>query len=206
MLEAGSFLYHAGERAHHLYVVRVGSFKSVRVRRSGEEHIVGIHLPGDIFGLESMQSDVHTLDAIALETAGVCSIPVETIDAVMAEFPGIGRQLGSMVGKQFSELYTHQMLMQCFGARERLALFLLRYSERLESSGRSGEAFDIVLARRDLANYLGLQIETVSRIFSALRNDGIIDVDGKLVAIRDLQQLRLAAGMEPEENVGLRNG
>ncbi|MDX1570628.1 MAG: helix-turn-helix domain-containing protein [Xanthomonadales bacterium] len=198
-VEPGRFLFHAGEESRSVYVVRFGSFKSLHVSASGEEQIVGVHLPGEVFGLDGIATQKHALDAVALEKSGVCSISFDQIDAIMKELPNLQHQIMSMMSRELGEQQSHQVLMGRRSAVERVAMFLLRYSERLELRGFVGESFALALSRQDLANYLGLKIETVSRTFGKLRDQKLIEVDRRLIVILDFDGLRNAAGLEDDE-------
>lgn len=198
-IDAGRFLFHGGDQARSVYVVRFGSFKSVRVSKDGEEQIVGVHLAGEVFGLDGLARGNYHLDAIALEKSAVCGIAFEQLDAALKELPNLNRQLMSMVSREVTDQQSHQVLMGRRSAMERLALFLLRYSERLELRGFVGDSFSLALSRQDLANYLGLQIETVSRTIGKLRDNELIDVDRRLISILDMDGLRQAAGLDDHE-------
>lgn len=200
-IEENSFLFHAGEESSALYVVRFGSFKSIRMLANGDEQIVGVHLPGEVFGLDGLAGRRYNLDAVSLEKSGVCSIAFDQLEHVLEKFPTLNRQIMEMMSREVSERHSHQVLMGRRSAVERVALFLLRYSERLESRGFVGSSFSLSLSRQDLANYLGLQIETVSRTIGKLKDQGILEVDRRLISISSFERLRGAAGVEEGEAV-----
>ena len=198
-IDEGQFLFHAGETSRSLYVVRFGSFKSIRMLSSGEEQIVGVHLPGEVFGLDGLTTRQHKLDAVTLEKSGACAIGFEQLDSVLSDLPSLNRQLMKMMSREVADQHGHQVLMGRKAAQERLALFLLRYSERLEQRGFVGQNFSLSLSRQELANYLGMQIETVSRTIGKLKDSGLIEVDRRLISILDFDGLRQAGGLQPGE-------
>lgn len=198
-VDEGNYLFHGGEKASALYVVRFGSFKSTRMLSNGDEQIVGVHLPGEVFGLDGMAGSEYQLDAIALEKSGVCALSFEQLEQIMAEFPSLNRQIMGMMGRELSDRHSQQVLMGRRAALERLALFFLRYSERLEARGYVGSSFSLSISRQDLGNYLGLKIETVSRSIGKLKDKGILEVDRRLISILDFDGLREAAGLDADE-------
>ncbi|MEM9304363.1 MAG: helix-turn-helix domain-containing protein [Pseudomonadota bacterium] len=200
-IDEGSFLFHAGEESHGVYVVRFGSFKSIRMLANGDEQIVGVHLPGEVFGLDGMANRRFNLDSVALEKSGVCSVSFDQLESIFDRFPTLNRQVMGMMSREVSERHSHQVLMGRRSAVERVALFLLRYSERLESRGFVGTSFALSLSRQDLANYLGLQIETVSRTIGKLKEQNILEVDRRLISIESFEHLRDAAGVDQGEAV-----
>lgn len=195
-LRRGDLVFRAGEPAHSVYALRAGALKTYTLTPGGEEQVIGLHLPGDLIGLDGIAEGVHGCSAVALDTASVCAIPLEQVEQLSREVPALQHQLLRILSR---EIRQDQELMVWLGKRsaeERLALLLTTISERLTQRGFSGSDFSLSMSRGDIANYLGLAVETVSRLFARLQERGIIEVDRKQVHIADLPALRRVARCE----------
>ena len=182
--------YRAGDPASNIYAVRLGSFKSYRLRESGEVQIVGIHLPGELFGLDALASDRRQIYTEALEKSNVCALPVTDLERLSREIPAIGRQIMRLMAKELNSSYAEHELLANDGALTRVAKFIWRYVQRRQQVGLQTRQFDIAISRQDLANYLGLQVETVSRAFRELRDGKIITASRSKIEILDLAGLQ----------------
>ena len=181
-----------------LYIARDGAFKTVSISEEGEEQIVGFHLPGELIGLDALGHGVHRCEAIALTTATVCEVPLGQLTAVAAQLPRLQQQLLRVIGQGMERDQDHLNILVKRQANERIALFLHGLSERFEVIGQSALQFKLPMSREDIANYLGLALETVSRGFTRLQEDGVIAVHGRLIEISDPGQLnRLVHVREP---------
>ena len=181
-----------------LYIARDGAFKTVSISERGEEQIVGFHLPGELIGLDALGHDVHRCEAIALTNANVCEVPLVQLTAVAAQLPRLHQQLLRVIGQGMGRDQDHLNMLVKRQANERIALFLHGLSERYQLIGQSAAQFKLPMSREDIANYLGLALETVSRGFTRLQEDGIISVHGRQIGISDRLRLnRLAHVDEP---------
>ncbi len=176
-----------------LYIARDGAFKTVSISEDGEEQIVGFHLPGELIGLDALGHDVHRCEAVALTAASVCEVPLVQLTAVAAQLPRLQQQLLRVIGQGMDRDQDHLNILVKRQANERIALFLHGLSERYQLIGHSGLQFKLPMSREDIANYLGLALETVSRGFTRLQEDGIIAVHGRLIEISDARQLNRLA-------------
>ncbi|GMV31168.1 MAG: hypothetical protein AMXMBFR59_32930 [Rhodanobacteraceae bacterium] len=179
----GEYLFRAGTRTARLYVAREGAFKTVANSEAGEVQVIGFHLAGELVGLDALGTSRHRCDAVALETAQVCEIPLEDLYAVAAEVPGLQRQILRVIGSSVGRDHDHVELMGRRQADDRILLFLQSLSRRFEALGRNGDEFVLPMTREDIANYAGLVIETVSRSFTRLQDEGIIAVRGRRVRL-----------------------
>lgn len=193
-VQTEEFLFHEGDKAQAIYAVRIGSFKSFRLRENGVWQIVGIHLPGELFGMDALADKRHQVSVQALETSNVCSLPLADLEKLSARIPSLGHQVMRMTSRELNAAYDNHELLSRRAAQERVALFLCRYSDRRRTSGLQADSFDMAISRQDLANYLGLQLETVSRAFRQLKDDGCINARRSLLEIKDMDALRAAAG------------
>ena len=186
----GEHLFRVGSGAARIYVAREGSFKTVACSADGEQQVIGFHLPGELIGLDALGHGEHRCDAIALENARVCEVPLEDLHRVAAQVPGLQRQLLRVIGRSMGRDQDHLEMMSRRQANDRVMLFLHSLSQRFETLGHDGSAFALPMTREDIGSYLGLVIETVSRSFTKLQDDGVIAVRGRQVRL--LQQRQIA--------------
>jgi CRP/FNR family transcriptional regulator, anaerobic regulatory protein len=188
-LARGDRLFEVGSPLSALYVAREGAFKTTTISEDGNAQIIGFHLPGELIGLDALAAERHRCEAEALEDANVCEVPYSQLQQVAAQVPGLQRQLMRVIGRGTEQDHSHLAMMGRKHAVERVALFLHSLSERYRLLNRPHEAFALPMSREDIANFLGLVIETVSRSFSKLAEDGVITVRGKQVRILSRAEL-----------------
>ena len=193
-LEREQALYAAGQPFHALYVVRSGAFKTSAIDSQGEMQVLGFHLPGEIMGLDAIASGRHECSAEALMKSSACEVPYERLEQIAHELPGLQHQLMRVISREVQQDQRHLVMIGRKVALERLAIFLHSLSQRLARVRRDPQLFVLPMSRRDLANYLGLVIETVSRLFSRLSEMGVIAVERKTIRILDPEKLRDLAG------------
>ncbi|KGM56845.1 hypothetical protein N799_13340 [Lysobacter arseniciresistens ZS79] len=194
---AGERLFRPGDTMASVYVARDGAFKTVSTSEDGEEQVIGFHLPGELIGLDGLGHGRHRVEAVALGTANVCELPFEQLAAIASRLPSLQQQLLRVIGQGVERDQDHLSMLVRRQANERIALFLHGLGERLRNIGESGSRFRLPMSREDIARFLGLALETVSRGFSRLQDDGVIAVAGRRVEILDAAELaRLAHGVE----------
>jgi CRP/FNR family transcriptional regulator len=193
-LDRDQQLYSAGQKFRALYVVRSGAFKTFTVDSEGETQVLGFHLPGEIMGLDAIAAGSHQCSAEALEHSSACEVPYEKLEAIARELPGLQQQLLRVISREVQQDQRHLVMIGRRVALERLAIFLHSLSQRYARVRRDPHEFVLPMSRSDLANYLGLVIETVSRLFSRLADMGVIEVDRKTIRIPDPPRLRELAG------------
>lgn len=190
----GAFLYRAGEAFEALYAVRSGSFKSVGVSRSGDEKVTGLHLPGEVMGLEGINSLTHAFDVIALEDSEVCIVPYSKLTELTLRIPDLQAQLLRILSGDISRDQGLMLLLGGMDAEQRLAAFLLSLSRRYQKLGYAATRFSLRMTREEIGSYLGLTLETVSRLFSRLQKDGLISAHQKDIELIDLDRMRAKVG------------
>ena len=199
-MEKGDRLFRFGDALSAVYVARDGAFKTVSLNEAGDEQVIGFHLPGELVGLDALGSGLHRCEAVALTPANVCEVPFDDLANVAAQLPSLQQQLMRVIGQSVGRDHDHMEILVRRQANERIALFLHGLGERLRHIGHSGTDFRLPMSREDIASYLGLALETVSRGFSRLQEDGVISVFGRRVEIVDLPELnRLAHGNDAAE-------
>ena len=198
-MEKGERLFRHGDALSAVYVARDGAFKTVSLNEAGDEQIIGFHLPGELVGLDALGTGFHRCEAVALTTANVCEVPFEDLANVAAQLPILQQQLMRVIGQSLGRDHDHMEILVRRQANERIGLFLHGLGERLRHIGLSGTDFRLPMSREDIASYLGLALETVSRGFTRLQDDGVISVFGRRIEILDGAELnRLAHGEGPE--------
>ena len=194
-LKSGAHLFRMGEDMGSVFVNRDGAVKTLTYSEQGDEQLVGFHLPGELIGLDALASGRHRCDAVALTDTSLCEIPFGQLSAIAAQIPGLQQQLMRVIGMSLGRDQDHREILVRRQANERIALFLHGLSERLRGIGRDPLRIRLPMSRIDIANYLGLALETVSRGFTRLQEDGLIDVHGRQVEVLDAAALtRLAHG------------
>lgn len=188
-LKRGDYLFSSGQKLDCVYVAREGAFKSVVYNEDGDSQVTGFHLPGEILGLDGLGSDFHTCDSIALTVADVCEIQLHDLEHVASLLPTLQHQLLKIIGQSINRDQKHVEILAKKNAHERVAIFLHQLAERYKVLGRSEQRFMIPMSREDIGSYLGLVIETVSRTFSKMQDEGLIAVNGRDVQILKQDQL-----------------
>ena len=194
-LQKGEFLFRSGVDFNSLYAVRSGSIKTYSENEQGDEQITGLYLPGELLGLDAIYDNFHPCSAIALETTSLCEIPFTALEELSCHVPGLHHQLLRIMSKEICADQTLLMLMAQKNAEERLAAFLVNLSTRLKQRNFSDVEFFLSLSRKDIGNYLGLTIETISRTFSHFQSQGLLETERKYVKLLKLDQLKLLAGL-----------
>lgn len=196
-VERGERLFHQGDALSAVYVARDGAFKTVSVDEDGQEQIIGFHLAGELIGLDALGAGEHRCEAVALTTANVCEVPFEQLATVAAQLPSLQHQLLRVIGQSVGRDHDHVGMLVRRQANERIALFLHGLSERYRHIGQPHAQIKLPMSREDIAGFLGLALETVSRGFTRLQEDGVISVVGRRVEILDFDELLgLAHGAE----------
>lgn len=194
-VEGGERLFRQGDALDSVFVARDGAFKTVLVTEAGDEQVIGFHLPGELIGLDALGTGEHRVEAVALTRANVCEVPFAELSDVASRIPGLQRQLMRVIGQSLGRDQDHREILVRRQANERIALFLHGLSERLQTIGENGQLIRLPMSREDIARFLGLALETVSRGFTRLQEDGVIAVHGRRVEILDMAELqRLAHG------------
>ena len=190
-IKRGEALYRAADHFDCLYAIRLGFLKSTVMSSDGREQVIAFHMAGEMIGLDGIASDVHSCDVIALEDTEVCVLPYDRVLDVTTS-------LRSM-GAHFHKILSHgiMLLLGSMHAEERLAAFLLNLSQRFEARGYSRSEFVLRMTRAEIGSYLGLKLETVSRVLSRFSHDGLIQVNQKHVQILNASGLRAIVSGQP---------
>lgn len=193
-LHKNDFLYREGDASIGVYAVRSGSVKTIVESSNGDEQIVGFHLPGELLGLDGFMDGKHTCTAIALETTSVCAMPLDKLDKLCGTLPSLNHQMHRIMGKEVTEEHKMLLMLGKMSAEEKVATFMLSISRRMEERHWKATEFVLSMPRQDIANYLGLAVETVSRLFAHYQEEGVIQVDRRRISILNMERLKEIVG------------
>lgn len=190
----GEFLFRSGAAFHSLFVVRFGMFKTVVLDSEGREQVTGFHMNGELLGLDGIDREVCQSNVVALEDSEVWEIPYSRVETVTRQDPAMQRAFHRMMSREIQRDYQMMLLLGSMNAEERLAAFLVNLSQRLTARGYSATQFVLRMSRREIGSYLGLTLETVSRVFSRFQREGLIRAALKAVELKDVERLRAMVG------------
>lgn len=194
-LRRGAYLYRAGMPSTALYVVRFGCLKSSLAADDGDERVLDFPMRGDLLGADALAGQPCATDVQALEDSEVLVLPISDFESACARTPGLRQDLYRHFGTTLRKEREHLMRLGGMRAGQRLARFLLELSDRFAAFGYSPRAFNLRMSRAEIGSYLGLTLESVSRLFSRLKDDGLIRVDLRKIELMDVAALRtMAAG------------
>lgn len=188
-LAAKQVLFRQGEKLEAIYAINSGAMKTTVVDEDGLEQVMGFYFPGDLLGLDALCESKHECTATALENGTVCHIPFPRLEKLADAVPGLRRQMMRLMSRALSK---DEQLLLTLGRKSsegRLAALLLDLSHRRRQRGMSPSPVRLSMKRFDLANYLGMRIETISRIFGRLQDCDIIAVRRSEVDILDMPAL-----------------
>ena len=194
ILHRGKHLFRPAEDFQNVYMVRSGAIKTYVILQSGEEQVIGFHTPGDLVGLDAIEPGRYVCNAMVLDTSCVCLLPYEKLCRLSARSPEIQSRL---IHKMSRKIVDHEGLLLILGqktAEQRMAAFLLHHSKKQRQLGLSEVDINLPMSRADIASYLALAVETVSRVLTRLQEAGLLNVQRSRVHIFDLDNLAAIAG------------
>lgn len=191
-------LYRMGDRGGTLYAIRLGHFKSLQADRRGGQHLTGFQMAGELLGMDALGTGLHGSTAVALEDSEVCEIPYARLLELMPRMPGLLAHFHQMLGREILREQAVMIFLGNMRADQRLASFLLDLGERYAMRGYSARSFLLRMSRDDIAGYLGLTLECISRQLARFRRSGWIWLDKRAIELTDRDALlALAAGLQP---------
>jgi CRP/FNR family transcriptional regulator len=192
---AGQTLFREGDSFQYLYAVRSGTFKSSLMLADGREQVGGFHMAGELMGLDGVAHGRHASSTTALEDAEICAIPYAHLVTLAAAGSGLHDIVGRLMSREIVREHSLMLLLGSMNAEERLAAFLLNVSQRMLARGYSASEFHLRMSRAEIGSYLGMKLETVSRTFSCLQQQRLLEVDKRHIRIVDLDGLTRAFQM-----------
>ena len=196
LLSKGNHIFRGGDNTKAIYVVSSGSVKSYMLMENGEEQVLNFYMPGDVFGLDAMGSNNHISSTVALEDTAICKIPLAGLhDRVL------GQGFLNITADNLLRDHNQMLMLARKDAEGRLATFLVDMSKRTEKYGYLDEGYlvDVIkltMTRQDIANYLGLAIETVSRVLRRFQDSGMLEVSRRKFKVYDYNSLVSIAGAQ----------
>ena len=190
----GEVLYRSGGRFTGLYAIRTGSFKTVLLADDGCEQVAGYHMAGEILGTDGISAGLHDSEAVALEDSEVCAISFDRLQMLARDQEAVQEKLHRVLAREIVRERKVMMMLGTMSAEQRLAAFLIDLSERYRARGYSSSEFVLRMTREEIGSYLGLKLETVSRLFSRFQREALLQVQGRLVKLLDLIALRELLG------------
>jgi len=190
-LHAGDHVFREGDPFEAIAAVRAGTVKTYSIDRDGREHVLGFHLPGEVIGLNAIAGERFPCNAVALDTVTLCRFSFPKISVLATRLPRLQHTLFQMLSR---DIGTASLLAGDWSADERMAAFLVRFSRRLAARGFAADRFQLTMSRTDIANYLRLAPETVSRVLKRFHEEGMIRVDRREIELTDRKRLEGIAG------------
>ncbi|HYL88486.1 MAG TPA: helix-turn-helix domain-containing protein [Burkholderiales bacterium] len=191
----GEVAFHLGDPFSAIYAVRSGFFKTTNTDDSGREQVVGFVMLGELFGLDGLASATYSCTALALEDSEIIVLPFALLQDLARENPAMQHQLHQVLSREITRDYGMMMLLGSMKAEARLASFLINLSQRFVRQGYSPSDFNLRMTRNEIGSYLGLKLETVSRLFSQFQKDGLLKVEQKHIRIVDPRGLQKMLAM-----------
>jgi CRP/FNR family transcriptional regulator len=194
VMQAKQYLFHAGEPLKALYAVRTGAFKSTAIDCDGYEQVIGFQLPSELIGLDGVHAGVHQCSVSALTVSSVCIFPYKALMEMASDVSTLARQLMRLMCK---EINGNMAVIGDYMAEERLAAFLLGLAMRVHPRGELSTRVVLPMPRADIANHLRIAGETLSRVLARFQEQGLIELDHRVMHIVDLEGLEHAAPRVP---------
>jgi len=188
-VKRGESLFGTGDEFTSIYAIRSGFFKTSVVDGEGREQVTGFFMGGELLGMEGIGAGRHSSTAVALEDCEVCVMPYSLVESMAHDYPQLQRRLHSVLSREIVRDHGVMMLLGSMRAEERLSAFLSNLSKRFVRRGYSPSDFHLRMTREEIGSYLGLKLETVSRLFSQFQKEGLIEVEQKHVRIVDIAGL-----------------
>ncbi|MDR0996095.1 MAG: fumarate/nitrate reduction transcriptional regulator Fnr [Zoogloeaceae bacterium] len=189
-VKAGECLYRAGSPLESIYAIRSGFFKTDVILEDGRDQVTGFQMAGELLGLDGIGTERHSCNAVALEPSEVCHIPFARLEQLSREVPALQRYFHKVMSREIVRDHGMMLLLGTMRAEERLTAFLLNLSQRFAARGFSATDFTLRMTREEIGSYLGLKMETISRAFSRLQEEGLITVHQRVINILDAKGLQ----------------
>ncbi|MBS0313852.1 MAG: helix-turn-helix domain-containing protein [Burkholderiales bacterium] len=185
----GTAIHRAGDPFRSVFYMKSGAAKRMLIQEDGREQILGFPMPGDLVGMEAIDAGSHTTTVVALDLCAVIEIPFEALEACAAENPAVARFLYHRMSAALRDEHGWLAALGLLNADERVAAFLLDLSQRFAARGFSARRFMLRMTRAEIGSFLGLTLETVSRVFSRFQKLGLLKVTRRDIELLDMDAL-----------------
>ena len=190
-------LYRIDDTFTNLYAIRLGHFKTFQLTPNGEQQITGFQMAGELLGMDAISTDKHHCDAVALEDSEVCEIPFARLEELFGSIPTLLHHFHRMMSQEITHEQNVMLLLGNMRAEQRFAAFLVNLSARYAARGYSSTNFQLRMSREEIGNYLGLTIESISRLLSRFKKQSLLRVSNREIEILEPVSLKaIAAGTE----------
>lgn len=197
-INKGQILFDMGMPFKSIFAVRTGSLKTVLLADDGTEQVTGFTLAGELLGLDAIHTGQHPVSAIALEGTSLCEIPFDKLDHLVGELPTFRMFMMRIMSREIASDESLLALLGQRSAEQRLAAFLLSLSMRFHARGLVADRFCLSMSRADIANHLGLTQETISRLFTQFRKQGLLEIHTRDLHLLNMDHLHRVAGIRFE--------
>jgi CRP/FNR family transcriptional regulator len=179
----GGNLFRIGDPFSNLYAIRFGHFKTYQLNPDGGEQITGFQMAGELLGMDAISTDRHHCSAEALENSEVCEIPFAGLEKLFGDMPTLLRHFHRMMSQEITREQSVMLLLGNMPATQRFAAFLVNLASRYEARGYSAHSFQLRMSREEIGNYLGLTIESISRLLSKFKKEGLLRVSNREIEL-----------------------
>ncbi len=190
----GDYLYKTGDKLTSFFAIKAGTIKVYSLDDDKNEDIHGFYLPGDILGLDALAFSKHPFSAVALDVSNVCEIPFEKLTVLAGKIPNLNNQLLNLMSQEIVNSRRHSSVLTQKTAEQKVAYFILSKALKFKARGYLYTQFRLNILHKDVASYLSLTPETVSRILTKFNKVKIVSWQKKEIYIYDEVRLREIAG------------
>lgn len=189
----GAAIHRTGQPFRSLFYLRSGAAKRILLQEDGREQILGFPMPGDIIGMEAIGGGGHSTTVIALDLCAVVEIPFDAVEKLLEDNPAFARFLYRLMSAALRDEHGWMAALGLLSADERMAAFLLDLSSRFSARGFSAQRFMLRMTRAEIGSFLGLTLETISRVFSRFQKLGLLNVTRREIELLDMAALHALA-------------
>lgn len=186
---AGDVIVRQGAEFTRIFAVKSGMCKSTRVDLAGNEHVQNFHLPGELFGLHAIYAGKYGFSVEALNTVVLCELKYDELQKLSSELPSLQRQLLNLLSRDLYHSQVNALDHFDQSAEQKLAGFIHNLYSRFVARGYEASSFHLPMSRKDIASHLELAPETISRLLKKFQQKQVIQIDNRLVEIKDLPAL-----------------
>jgi CRP/FNR family transcriptional regulator len=197
--KAGQRIYTIGQPFDALYIVNSGFLKTVSIDESGNEQVLSFPMKGDVIGVEGISTKKYTTEAVALSDCSLVFLPFQVLTEIGHAHIEFGNAIYDLISRELVRNQAMVSILGALGAEARVARFLVSLSNRYAEIGYSKKSFNLRMTRNEIASYLGLSMETVSRTLSLLSDIGLISVYQRAISINDPDLLKNLRRIPPSK-------
>lgn len=189
-LPAGRHLFRSSDPFTAVFAVRTGCVKTYTGDSNGHETVHGFHLPGELLGFDAVHPERHRVNALLIKDTAFCIVAYKDIAELSVDYPGLQNRVLALMSRDFSR---QQLLAAGANATQRTAIFFFDLETRLRRHRYADFEFTLPMSREDIASYLQIRPETLSRVMSKLQQSHAIGVNGRRIRLQDIARLGLMA-------------